>query len=64
MASNKAIQSFIVSGVLDTFDREIDLSEDGAHEKITKLSKKFRALFQDMHDRVDDLAAASTRPRE
>ncbi len=53
-------QSFIVSGALDTFDREIDLTHPDAHEKITKLAKKFRTLFAEMHDRVDELSAAKT----
>jgi len=56
MASNPT-QSFIVSGALDTFDREIDLTHPDAHDKITKLAKKFRTLFAEMHERVDELAA-------
>ncbi len=55
MASNST-QSFIVTGSLDSFEREIDLTDGRAHEKITTLSKKFRALFKEMHDRADELS--------
>ena len=54
MASNST-QSFIVPGSLDSFEREVDLADERAHEKILTLQKKFRALFKEMHDRVDEL---------
>lgn len=54
--SQPTVQSFIVTGALDSFEREIDLTDERAHEKITTLSKKFRALFKEMHDRVDELS--------
>ena len=57
MTTKNAVQSFIVSGTLDTFDREIDLTDANAHDKITKLAKKFRTLFDEMHERVDELAS-------
>jgi hypothetical protein len=54
--SQPTVQSFIVTGALDSFEREIDLTDERAHEKIDTLSKKFRALFKEMHDRVDELS--------
>lgn len=59
MASNST-QSFIVTGSLDSFEREIDLTDERAHERITTLSKKFRALFKEMHERADELATSKT----
>lgn len=56
-------QSFIVSGTLDTFEREIDLAEPGADEKITKLAKKFRVLFDEMRERATELAARDAEGR-
>jgi hypothetical protein len=55
--ANISTQSFIVTGSLDSFEREIDLTDERAHDKIETLSKKFRALFKEMHDRVDELVA-------
>jgi hypothetical protein len=57
MATNPT-QSFIVTGTLDSFEREVDLTDERAHEKIDTLSKKFRALFKEMHDRVDELSTS------
>ena len=56
--ANTSTQSFIVTGSLDSFEREIDLTDGRAHDKIDTLNKKFRALFKEMHDRVDELATS------
>jgi hypothetical protein len=58
--ANTSTQSFIVTGSLDSFERDIDLADERAHEKITTLSKKFRALFKEMHERADELATPNT----
>lgn len=56
--STKQVQSFITSGSVMSFEREVDLGAPNAKEKIDRIAGDFRRLFANMRDRAAEIADA------
>jgi hypothetical protein len=54
--SSKQVQSFITSGSVMSFEREVDLAAPNAKEKIDRIAGDFRRLFANMRERAAEIS--------